>query len=181
LGEGDLNLIGVNENNGHNAIQVLKTSTGQEYNVNIGEFQLDDEHNHWHLDNFANYELWSINDKGEKENLLANSVKVSFCIWDYKEYTEDFFDDLAMDILPKDRQFPECNYDFQGLTVGWFDEYDAFTFGQSIDILDIPDGKYILRTTINMDRDVIESNYDNNETNIYIEILGKLAKIIEMP
>ena len=179
LGEGDLYLYSIYKDDGYNATQVLYTSTGQEYNVNIGEFQYKEEHEHWHLENFANYELWSYDDNGERDELLSSTIKVSFCIWDFGEYTEYNFDALSEEIQVKERQFPECNYDFQGLTVGWYDEYDAFTFGQSIDILNIPDGKYILRTTINVDRDVIESNYDNNESNIYIEIYRNTVTILE--
>lgn len=111
--------------------------------------------------------------------MVAASVKVSFCIWDYGEYTEGNFDLSSDELIPKERQYPRCEHEEQGLTVGWYDLYDPFTAGQIIDILDVPDGVYILRSLINVNREVFETGFENNESNIFIEINGNAAFILK--
>lgn len=181
LGEGDLRIYSTEKEEGFVASQILETEPGQEYHVNIGKFEYKDEHEHWHLANFANYELWNFGEDGERDELLSSNVKISFCIWDYGEFPEGNFD-VPIDIVDTQaRQFPECNYELQGLTVGWYDKYEAFTQGQSIDIREIPDGQYMLRTIINVEEDVYESSYENNESFIYIEIEENSVSIIDLP
>lgn len=178
LGEGDLHLYSTEEEDRFLATQILTSQSGDEYHTSVGDFQYKDEHDHWHLANFANYELWGTDEFGVRDELAASSVKVSFCIWDYGVLSEGNFNLIEQEFKPQDRQYPECNYDQQGLTVGWYDLYDPFTPGQSINILEVPDGIYILRTIINVNQEVFEISYDNNESSIYIEIIGNAAKIL---
>jgi hypothetical protein len=181
LGIGDLHVYSTEEVDRFTATQIIKSSSGSEYHVSVGDFQFKNEHDHWHLANFANYELWSVGDNGIRDELVASSVKVSFCIWDYGEYTEGDFDLTGDDLTPKARQYPECEHEEQGLTVGWFDLYDPFTAGQTIDILNVPDGVYILRTLINVNEEILELEKSNNESKIFIEIIGNAAFILKQP
>lgn len=178
LGIGDLHFYSTEEEDRFSATQILTSASGSEYHVAVGDFQFKDEHDHWHLANFANYELWSVGDNGIRDDLVATSVKVSFCIWDYGEYTEGNFDLAIGDLTPGERQYPRCEHKEQGLTVGWFDLYDPFTAGQTIDILDVPNGVYILRTLINVNREIFELEHKNNESSIYIEIIDNAAFIL---
>jgi len=181
MGDGDLHFYSTEEEDRFTATQIINSSSGSEYHVSVGDFQFKDEHDHWHLANFANYELWSVGDNGVRDELVASSVKVSFCIWDYGEYTEGNFDLPGDDLLPKARQYPRCEHEEQGLTVGWFDLYDPFTAGQTIDILDVPNGVYILRTLINVNQDIFEIGHENNESSIYVEIIDNAAFILQQP
>lgn len=113
--------------------------------------------------------------------MISSTVKVSFCIWDYGEYSEVNFDLLNDDLILNERQYPKCEHEEQGLSIGWFDLYDPFTGGQTIDILDVPDGVYILRTLINVNEEIFELEYENNESSIYIEIIGNAAVLLDRP
>ena len=181
LGEGDLHIYSIEEEDRFIATQILMSFSGSEYHVGVGAFQFKDEHDHWHLANFANYELWSVGDNGIREELIASTVKVSFCIWDYGEYSEGNFDLPNDDLITNERQYPRCEHEEQGLSIGWFDLYDPFTGGQTIDILDVPDGVYILRTLINVNEEIFELDYENNESSLYIEIIGNTAFILQRP
>jgi hypothetical protein len=181
LGDGDLHIYSTEEEDRFLATQILTSTSGSEYHVGVGKFQYKDEHEHWHLANFANYELWSVGDNGVRDVLVSSSVKVSFCIWDYGIYPEGNFNVQEDEITPEERQYPRCEHEEQGLTVGWFDLYDPFTAGQTIDILDVPNGVYILRTLINVNRDVYELEHENNESSIFIEIIDNAAFILDQP
>jgi len=76
LGEGDLSLYSTDKVEDFIATQILETEPGQEYHVSNGKFEYEDDHEHWHLANFANYELWSFDDDGERDELLSSNVKI---------------------------------------------------------------------------------------------------------
>jgi hypothetical protein len=181
IGVGNLHIYSTEEEDRFSATQILSSTEGSEYHVSVGDFQFKDDHDHWHLANFANYELWSIGKNGIRDDLIASTVKVSFCIWDYGEYSDGNFNLVSDKLIPKERQYPKCEHEEQGLTIGWFDLYDPFTGGQTIDILDVPDGVYILRTLINVNKEIFELGYENNESSIYIEIIGNAAFILKQP
>ena len=56
----------------------------------------------------------------------------------------------------------EYDCDFQGLSTGWADYYHGMYDCQWFDITGLPSGDYTIRFSINMDRQIEESNYDNN-------------------
>lgn len=181
LGVGDLHFYSTEEESRLIATQIITSTSASEYHVSIGDFQFKDKHDLWHLTNFANYELWSVGSNGMRDDLAASVVKVSFCIWDYGEHSERNFNLPCGDLIPKKRQYPMGEHEEQGQTVGWFDLYDPFTAGQTINILDVPDGIYILRTLINVNKEIFELGHENNELSIYIEIIGNAAFILKQP
>lgn len=77
IGEGDLHLYGTEQEDRFFATQILMSSTGNEYHDIVGDFLFKDEHDHWHLENFANYELWSVGSHAARDELVASTVKVS--------------------------------------------------------------------------------------------------------
>ncbi len=50
----------------------------------FGVFQFHDLHNHWHLDDFAIYEVWALDDEGEPDHVAATGGKVSYCVQDIR-------------------------------------------------------------------------------------------------
>jgi hypothetical protein len=133
----------------------------------IGSFVYHAAHNHWHIDQYVFYELWSVNGEGKADKLLITTDKMSFCIWDEGSH------DLSLDKAPQGRVYARtCNGRQQGMSVGWSDTYTASTEGQGVDISNVPDGTYIFRTTINPDKKILETNYDNDTVDITVEIRG---------
>lgn len=148
------------------ASQVINTRDGGREERLIGEFVFHPDHEHWHIEDYVAFELWSLDDNGEPSELLASTGKMSFCIWDEESF------DLNLPNASQNQVYIGCNNDVQGISVGWSDTYAARIEGQELDISDISDGEYLVRTTLNPDRNILEKSYDNNTSELILEIAG---------
>lgn len=174
VGQAALHLIGERDPESElvRAIQEVTTADGEERSEEIGAFVFHPGHTHWHLEEFAQYELWRYPEAGERE-LMASKEKVSFCMFDYRAY------DLTLPNAAQVRQFQSCDEEVQGLSVGWADTYLPDLDGQAFDITDFPDGRYQLKMIANPTNHIMESNFDNNEAAAIIEISGSTVQIVE--
>ncbi|MGH2605459.1 MAG: lysyl oxidase family protein, partial [Anaerolineales bacterium] len=102
----------------------------------IGRFVWHPTHGHWHIEEFALYQLWSITPYGEPDQLLSTSEKLSYCLID----TDPLNLQLA-GFVPQ-RTYRGCGRMRQGISVGWGDEYASYLDGQAVDITGLPDGVY---------------------------------------
>ena len=139
----------------------------------MGEFVFHPGHNHWHLESFSLYELWSLSESGTLDKVAATSDKVSYCLRDIHRN-------------PHPNQAPRmgygtCTYGRQGLSVGWVDVYDHYLPGQSIDISGLPDGTYALMSTADPYNLIQESDETNNAAVVYLEIKGTQVSILNQP
>jgi hypothetical protein len=177
IGNGPLELTGHKDDEREVVIatQHIRKIDGGSESVVIGEFVYHPTHKHWHVDRYAQFQVYSYDAEGNPQNLMASTDKFSFCIWDEHTY------DLSLPGAPQTRQYPRCINDIQGNSVGWGDTYTARTDGQEIDITNIPDGKYLIKSIVNADRTLREINYDNNEAILYIEITGNSLRLLEEP
>lgn len=172
-GRGPLEIIGHSDeaNKVTYAAQYIKQENGPGTYRDIGKFVYHPEHNHWHVEAWAQYQFWSIKPDGQRDQLLLTSDKQSFCIWDEGQY------DLSLEkASPKRNYFFTCDRQIQGMSVGWSDTYRANVEGQQLDLGKLGDGIYIFRSLINPDRKILESNYDNNEIQLYLEISGNQVR-----
>jgi hypothetical protein len=111
------------------------------------------EHFHWHLDEFARYELWTAAPGGVLKNLVRTNGKISYCIMD-------------TDPLPGTTGSPRhlsCGPFQQGLSIGWADTYERHLPGQWVDITGLPDGFYALRSIVDPGNYLHETDEDNND------------------
>ena len=175
IGDGPLEMTGKNdEERGVTvATQRIKTKDETVEELQIGEFVYHPGHKHWHVDRYALFELFSIDEAGNPKEVLASTDKFSFCIWD--EHTSD----LSLPNAPQTRQYLRCITNIQGNSVGWGDTYTANIEGQEITIAGIPDGDYMVKSTVNADRSIIEKDYSNNSATLYINITGNSIRVIE--
>ncbi len=60
--------------------------------------------------------------------------------------------------------------DFQGVTVGWADEYHHSLDGQWIVVDDVPPGAYVLEAEVNAERLYDELDYANNAAAIVVDV-----------
>jgi hypothetical protein len=113
----------------------------------VGVFMFHPEHGHFHLDDFARYELWSRRDferaeaKGFRRGQpLYVSPKVSFCLFDYEHV-----DPSKGPPVPVYRDCTPLN---EGLSVGWADVYRWGLNDQWVDVgtAPLPDGDYVIRS-----------------------------------
>jgi hypothetical protein len=163
-GPGVLELLGqFNPDSGKIAVtQHLYTMDGTFEEHAAGEFIFHEGHDHWHLENFALYEVWSLTPAGDLDAVVAFTDKVSYCIRD----------DARADIPGAAAQptYTICDQELQGMAVGWIDIYAFDTPGQTIDITDLPDGVYALQSTVDPANQLREADDANNAAIVYFEI-----------
>ena len=92
IGNGPLELRAENDsvNGTTNAIQEIYTHAASKgggalvllSSTTIGSFEFHPAHNHWHMGDFAQYELRSINLDGSTGPVVATTKKTSFCMID---------------------------------------------------------------------------------------------------
>lgn len=135
----------------------------------VSEFVFHPEHNHWHIDDVALYEVRKskeskrksqigsadigkvlVNDQGNN----AQATKVTFCLIDWIK--------LGDNSNTTDRVYWDCYGDLQGISVKWVDSYHQELEGQDIDITGAPAGLYYLVSTANPDCIFIENDCTNN-------------------
>lgn len=140
---------------------------------NIGNFEFHPTHRHWHITDHVSYQLWSLGDLGMKKDLIADTGKMSFCLWDENP------NDLKMANASQTRVYGfTCTRNSQGMSVGWSDTYAAKTDGQELNITNITDGDYILRFEVNPKQRIFETDYSNNAGEIKIRISKNLVTIL---
>lgn len=64
-----------------------------------------------------------------------------------------------------------------GWSVGWGDQYDQTDSGQPIDINSLPDGSYVLRSTVDPQHVLTESSISNNVTDTRLTIRGTTVSV----
>jgi hypothetical protein len=175
LGEGPLEMLGVYEaaTGKTLASQRVLHVDGSTTEREIGRFLFHPDHEHWHFEDFTVFELWSVDRENRPEDLVATTGKLTFCLVD--AYPVD-------DPLPNGVAEPsllECNSEVQGLSAGWEETYEADFPGQELDIPEVPDGTYAIRTVVDPDGRVSEMDTTNNESLALVEITGSEIVVLE--
>jgi hypothetical protein len=154
------------------------TSSACQQRQAAGRFAWHQQHDHYHLWDFALYELRRFRSDMtpdlSRKGVVGVSRKASFCLFD----------------SAPDRQRPAWDYGnpfylctqpvgFQGISPGWRDVYPGNLPGQSLSLRDLPDGEYALLVTVNPQRHLFESNYGDNRsvTGISIKRDGQRVRV----
>jgi hypothetical protein len=133
-------------------------------------------HNHFHFREYADYRLWTPAqfaeyDAARNANPDLTAAQVLAANPGLQPVRGDKRGFCVIDIVPYQAAPPKyvlCN--FQGISVGWADEYDSDLDGQFIDITGIASGTYVLEAEVNAERLFEESEYANNRTAISVTI-----------
>lgn len=177
-GQGNLELIGV-RNRTTNQVQVSQRVYAADPEIfdeyEVGEFIFDDEHNHWHFERFALYEVWSVDESGSLDTLVSSGEKVSWCVID-EALAET---DLPEEMVSTRSNYSHCEGEVQGLSVGWVDIYESYLPRQWVEIAPLEDGLYVLVSTVNPDHLLYEEDVHNNSGLVYFEIRGLRLKTLE--
>jgi len=113
-------------------------------------------HGHPHFTKYAIYEILSAPDAPA----AAAGHKQSFCLEDT--------------VCPDRPKIYNCFN--QGLQLGCQDLYPPFALGcQYVDVTDLPGGRYLLRTTVNYEHLLEESNYANNVDQKPVDVCEGIA------
>jgi hypothetical protein len=117
------------------------------------EFEYHATHNHWHINDVALFEVRKGSPTGPVVG--GNSIKTTFCLIDWYK--------LEDNSPTAERVFFDCYTSYQGISVGWVDQYHQATDGQQVDLTGVPNGNdYYLVSTSNADRVFLEQDYTNN-------------------
>ena len=176
-GEGPLEMVGTYDpaTDRTQAIQRVRTREGGMVERSVGSFVFHPGHRHWHFEDFTMFELWSHRPDGSLEELLATSGKMTFCLRD----TDRVAPSLP-DAAPR-ASFTACGEEVQGISVGWGDTYGPSLPGQELDIGDLPDGRYAVRSTADPDNRLVETDETNNSAIGYVEVGGTSIQVLAGP
>jgi hypothetical protein len=140
-------------------------------------FEYSPCHGHYHFKEYADYRLWKPAQQQRYEAIRAanprltaaqvlaanrglapvRGEKAGFCVIDVVRYQV-----LAV------TKYLSCG--FQGISVGWADQYDASLDGQFVDVTGVAPGSYVLEAEVNAERFYEESDYANNRAYVAVTI-----------
>jgi hypothetical protein len=171
-GPGALELQGVfNPATNRTAVtQRIHTAAGSTVALAVGEFVFHPQHRHWHLEDFARYELWSLRPDGRLADLVALTDKLSFCLRDVIRSDMPGASDFSA--------YSRCDRELQGITSGWIDPYDFDLPGQIVEITGLPDGVYALRSITDPNNHLLELDETNNAASVYLQLSGETVRPI---
>ncbi len=136
------------------AIQEIRDPSGQVVAEHlVGQYEFHPQHNHWHIDNIALFEVHRGSPTGPIVG--TNSIKVGFCLIDWYQ--------LEGNSPTTERTFFDCARGYQGSSVGWVDQYHQSLEGQQVDLTGVPsaDDYYFVSTTNPLGAK-LEQDYTNN-------------------
>ncbi len=126
-----------------------------------GWFEWHSTHNHFHFDDYALYTLQPVNAPGGS---LRTGSKTTFCVMDTTKI------DASLPGAPAQAVYSTCGFQIQGMSVGWGDTYGSHLPGQEIDFTDNADGIYQLRIGIDPNKNLVESNTNDNGSCVLLNI-----------
>jgi hypothetical protein len=138
-------------------------------------------HHHWHFQYYTQSTLWAVDADGTPVGTapVATGSKNGFCVAS-TDIDPTYWGRAGLG--PASYPAPDClmpssssaGYDHftQGLPTGWTDAYDWFLPDQYIDVIDVPDGRYLLATTVDPTGRLAEADTTNNCTAVYVQLTG---------
>lgn len=133
----------------------------------VGDFVWHPSHGHHHFVGFAEYELRSIDRRGRpelrKKGLVAGGNKVSFCLIDYEEDSDEETS-LSGTGLTGWPGYSTClvGSGSQGISRGWRDVYTRRLEGQQVVVDDVAPGTYALVITVDPEDRLFETDESDN-------------------
>lgn len=161
IGDGPLEVEGILGPGGRtSATQIVYRSDGSTTRRAAGTFVFDEhaDHTHWHLADYAQYNLRAISAGDGVGAIVARSTKVSFCLMDSVRY----------DARSGANAIYNCGR--QGISVGWADVYGRQLTGQWIDVTGVPAGAYWLEVIVDPLNRLAEKDESNNVARVRITL-----------
>ena len=140
-----------------------------------GSFMFHPGHEHWHFEDFTMLELWTYREDGTLETMKATTGKATFCAVD------EVLEYETLEHVPDGPSFLTCGQGIQGISVGWSDTYTADLIGQELDITNVPDGSYAVRTVADPALRLVETNDDNNDLVVFVDLEGDNIRLRDGP
>jgi hypothetical protein len=142
------------------------------------EYVRSETHEHWHLLGFDRYELRALDG-----SQAAPDQKTGFCLGDrYDSKSAEPPEQAPKPIFTGEcgKGRPELLRVREGISPGYGDDYIPLLEGQYVDVTDVPDGRYLLVHRVNADRDLRESDYDNNAASVLVRLRRPPGGLVEV-
>lgn len=163
-GTGPLQLEAGSVDTGSGKQQVLQrvfNSDGTSALFFAGWFEWHPTHSHFHFDDYALYTLQPVNAPGGYQ--LTGS-KTTFCVMDTTKIN------MSLPGAPQQAIYSTCGSQIQGMSIGWGDTYGSHLPGQELDFTGNADGLYQLKIGIDPNKNLVESNKNDNESCVLLSI-----------
>ena len=164
IGTGELRVRAA-ESSGNTQVieQIISQDDGGSYAVEAGVFIFHASHDHFHVDDWAQFRIREVLPDDGVGDLLYVGVKTSFCLLDSLKYGD-------IPGTPATRVFDSCDDDEQGISVGWEDLYDWTLPDQWIDVTGITPGEYWLESEVDPEDHFLEVDDTNNVARVKLVI-----------
>jgi hypothetical protein len=173
-GLGPLELVGTDEfdaNSKQRVNQRIYDSNGSYTESFAGFVDYHSGHGHIHFNDYALYELQPVDAPGGSSRTGA---KTTFCIMDTTRV------DRHLPGAPKKAVYKTCGTK-QGTSVGWGDTYGSHLAGQEVDFTGNPDGDYGLTIIVDPLNRLIETNEDDNKSQVCFNVTNSVITRIDCP
>ena len=155
--------------------QTIRYSDGTTSTRPAGTYSYHVIHGHFHDDGVLNSELLQVTDHGLVK--VGVGTKSGFCPANQLLANWRSFDNLPADgfIGGGDTGTGNCQNPYDGvlgLSPGWGDVYRWQRPGMYVEFGGLGDGLYVVRETIDIGHEVLESRYDNNTAYALVNIVG---------
>jgi hypothetical protein len=90
----------------------------------VSTFEYHPTHNHWHTADVALFEVRKGSPTGPV--VCGNSIKTGFCLLDLYKIEDN--------APTSEKTFWDCSTSYQGVSVGWVDQYHQSTDGQQVEL-----------------------------------------------
>jgi hypothetical protein len=166
-------------------VQRIYRSDGSYRDRRADSYVFHPAHAHFHYRNFAQSSLWKANRRGRIKGSQPVRVgqKNGFCMIDVENTWFGRKGDAA-----RTYYFPRCNtpaeqdddgtYMVNGISAGWADVYNWYLADQFIEISGVADGCYVLKTVVDSNDTVVESDGSNNSSFALLQLAGDSATFI---
>ena len=150
--------------------QVIRRSDGSTREVPLQATMLyvtSPDHAHWHVLQFMRYEL-----RSEDGKRVVRDRKTGFCLGDRYRASgaragrpdRPFYRDRCGRGATNRLAITE------GISIGWGDNYQPHLEGQELEVTSLPAGRYVLVHRVNTERDIVESDYEDNVASMAIDL-----------
>lgn len=136
---------------GRSVTQRLYYSDGSWADRAAGSYELDPAHAHFHYSDFAVAALWRSDAAGHRlgRTPLRLGHKAGFCLEDVQHRGGDVAAAFRWPYACYPTRTPDgAVAQVQGISVGWADVYDISIPHQYVEISGVPDGYYLLATSV---------------------------------
>ncbi len=137
-------------------------------------FYAGDGHNHWHVRDFQDWTIASVNDRATP---LRRGAKTGFCFWDNYDYAATgpivyHPSTTSACMRREDGTVP------MGMSIGWGDEYPSSIAFQYIDISGLPNGDYVVTLEADLGNEFVEVDDANNTSWATVHISRKSVTVL---